>query len=104
NLVLAARTAAACADRIVLEICAAGAESAETGAVLRLHALNVLERRAPDLLNEGAAPPGLLDLLWEARRRTCDELAPRAAELAAAFDLPAPVTAPTAFLVGPTGP
>ncbi|GAA1863356.1 acyl-CoA dehydrogenase [Actinomadura bangladeshensis] len=107
NLVLAARTAAACADRIVLEICAAEAGSAEAagaGAVLRLHALNVLERRAPDLLNEGAAPPGLLDLLWEARRRTCDELAPNAAELAAAFDLPAPVTAPTAFLTGPTGP
>ncbi|CNG39889.1 acyl-CoA oxidase [Mycobacterium tuberculosis] len=101
NLVLAARTAAACADRIVLEICAAGAGTGGTGGVLRLHALNVLERRAPDLLNEGAAPPGLLDRVWAARRRTCDELAPRAAELAAAFELPAPVTAPTAFLTGP---
>ncbi|MEU5991680.1 acyl-CoA dehydrogenase [Spirillospora sp. NPDC047418] len=105
NLVLAARTAGACADRIVLEICAAAATApAGTGAVLRLHALNILERRAPDLLNEGVAPPGILDQVWAARRRTCDELAPHAADLAAAFDLPAPVTAPTAFLTGLTGP
>jgi acyl-CoA oxidase len=103
NLVLAARTASACADRIVLEICAAATAAApdELGPVLRLHALNVLDRRGPDLLNEGAAPPGILDEVWAARRRACDELAPRAAELAAAFRLPAPLTAPTAFLTAP---
>ncbi|NVI86849.1 acyl-CoA dehydrogenase, partial [Actinomadura sp. BRA 177] len=105
NLVLAARTASACADRIVLEICAAVVDTGpdELGPVLRLHALNVLDRRAPDLLNEGAAPPGILDEVWAARRRACDQLAPRAAELAAAFALPAPVTAPTAFLTAPPG-
>lgn len=105
NLVLAARTAAACADRIVLEICAASAAADPDGLgpVLRLHALNVLDRRAPDLLNEGAAPPGFLDEVWAARRRACDVLAPRAADLAAAFELPAPVTAPAAFLTGPAG-
>ena len=102
NLVLAARTAAACADRVVLEILAAAGEGRgdAEAAVLRLHALNLLERRAADLLNEGAAPPGILDQLWAARRRTCDALAPRAAELAAAFELPAALTAPTAFLTG----
>ncbi|MFB4310225.1 hypothetical protein [Actinomadura sp. GTD37] len=100
NLALAARTATACADRVVLEILAA-ASGAGQGTVLRLHALNLLERRAADLLNEGVAPPGMLDELWAARRRACDELAPRAGELAAAFGLPAAVTAPTAFLTGP---
>lgn len=100
NLALAERTATACADRIILEIlaAAAGAGPRALGPVLRLHALDRLERRAAVLLNEGVVPPGILDELWAARRRTCDELAPRAAELAAAFDLPAPVTAPTAFL------
>ncbi|TDD28588.1 hypothetical protein E1287_32445 [Actinomadura sp. KC06] len=100
NLVLAARTAAASADRIVLEIVGAAAESGPPALrpVLGLHALNVLERRAADLLNEGAAPPGFLDEVWAARRRACDELAPRAGSLAAAFELPAPVTSPTAFL------
>ncbi|MFI0487411.1 acyl-CoA dehydrogenase [Actinomadura sp. 9N215] len=103
NLALAARTASACADRIVLEIVCAAAESgpAELRPVLGLHALNMLERRAADLLNEGAAPPGFLDEVWAARRRACDELAPRAGALAAAFELPAPVTAPTAFLTAP---
>ncbi len=103
NLTLAARTAGACADRLVLEICAAALDTgpAALRPVLRLHALNLLERRAADLLNEGAAPPGILDEIWAARRRTCDELAPRAGELAAALDLPAQITAPTAFLEGP---
>ncbi|TMQ91422.1 hypothetical protein ETD83_30920, partial [Actinomadura soli] len=88
NLTLAARTAAGCADRIVLEIVAAAAESGpgELRPVLGLHALNLLERRAADLLNEGAAPPGFLDEVWAARRRDCDELAPRAGALAAAFE------------------
>jgi acyl-CoA oxidase len=100
NLVLAARTATACADRIVLEILAAASAGGPPAVrpVLRLHALDRLERRAADLLNEGVAPPGLLDEVWAARRRTCDEIAPGAADLAAALDLPAPVTAPTAFL------
>ncbi|TDC79067.1 acyl-CoA dehydrogenase [Actinomadura sp. 7K507] len=100
NLVLAARTAAACADRLVLEICAAALDAgpAELRPVLRLHALNLLDRRAADLLNEGVAPPGVLDEVWAARRRACDELAPRAGQLAAAFELPAAITAPTAFL------
>ncbi|MFF4234315.1 acyl-CoA dehydrogenase [Actinomadura geliboluensis] len=103
NLALAARTAAACADRIVLEICAAAAAvgPAELARVLHLHALNVVDRRAADLLDEGAAPPGTLEDVRAARRRACDALAPAAADLAAAFDLPAPVTAPTAFLTGP---
>ncbi|MEU8120633.1 acyl-CoA dehydrogenase [Spirillospora sp. NPDC049024] len=101
NLALAARTATACADRVILEILAAadGAGPRALGPVLRLHALDRLERRAAGLLNEGVVPPGFLDEVWAARRRTCDELAPRAAELAAAFELPAPVTAPAAFLV-----
>ncbi|MFI0408948.1 hypothetical protein [Actinomadura sp. 3N508] len=79
NLVLAARTAAACADRTVLEILAAAAGSGpgELAPVLGLHALNLLDRRA------------------------CDELAPRAGALAAAFELPAPLTAPAAFLTTP---
>ncbi|MEO3824303.1 acyl-CoA dehydrogenase [Actinomadura sp. B10D3] len=100
NLVLAARTATACADRVVLEILASALDSGPRalGPVLRLHALDRLERRAADLLNEGVVPPGLLDELWAARRRTCDELAPGAQDLAAALDLPAPVTAPAAFL------
>lgn len=100
NLALAERTATACADRIILEILAAAAGTGPRalGPVLRLHALDRLERRAAVLLNEGVVPPGILDELWAARRRTCDELAPRAGELAAAFDLPAPVTAPAAFL------
>ncbi|WUI03257.1 hypothetical protein OHR68_16085 [Spirillospora sp. NBC_00431] len=103
NLALAARTADACADRIVLEIAAApaGAGPGPLRDVLGLHALNVLERRAADLLNEGAVPPGFLDEVWAARRRACDGLAPRAGELAAAFELPAPLTAPTAFLTAP---
>ncbi|MFC4053619.1 acyl-CoA dehydrogenase [Actinomadura syzygii] len=107
NLVLAARTAGACADRLVLEILAAAPAAAAPDArpllrrVLGLHALNLLERRAADLLNEGAAPPGVLDRLWAARRRVCDELAPHAGELAAAFELPAAVTAPSAFLTAP---
>src|SRR5690606_12421844 len=63
NLVLAARTAQTFADRIVLEICAAALDSTAPpllAPVLRLHALNVLDRRAADLLNEGVAPPGIL--------------------------------------------
>ncbi|WP_141575326.1 acyl-CoA dehydrogenase [Actinomadura sp. WMMA1423] len=100
NLALAARTADACADRVVLEILAAAAGDGPRalGPVLRLHALDRLERRASALLNEGVVPPGFLDEVWAARRRTCDELAPRAQELAAAFELPAPVAAPAAFL------
>jgi acyl-CoA oxidase len=99
-LALAARTAATCADRTVLEILR---DAADTGPdalrpVLTLHALTMADHRAADLLNEGVAPPGTLDELAAARRRACDDLAPRAAALAAAFDLPAPVTAPAAFL------
>jgi acyl-CoA oxidase len=103
NLALAARTATACADRIVLEICAAAAAAGPEplARVLHLHALNLVERRAADLLDEGAAAPGLLEDVRAARRRACDALAPAAADLAAAFELPAPVTAPTAFLTGP---
>ncbi|TDC60462.1 hypothetical protein E1200_30390, partial [Actinomadura sp. GC306] len=103
NLALAARTASACADRLVLEICAAALDTgpAELRPVLGLHALDLLEHRAADMLNEGVAPPGILDRIWAERRRTCDELAPRAAGLAAAFELPPEVTAPTAFLHTP---
>ncbi|WP_131743198.1 acyl-CoA dehydrogenase [Actinomadura roseirufa] len=102
NLALAARTAAACAERTVLEILSEALESgpAALRPVLTLYALDRLERRAADLLNEGVVPPGVLDEVWALRRRTCDELAPRAGELAAAFELPAAITAPVAALLG----
>ncbi|MFV2172971.1 acyl-CoA dehydrogenase [Actinomadura sp. LOL_016] len=100
NLVLAARTATACADRITLEILGRALDTgpAALRPVLTLHALNWIDRRAAALLNEGVLPPGALDEAWAARRRVCEELAPRAGDLAAAFDLPAEITAPTAFL------
>ncbi|QFG26740.1 hypothetical protein F7P10_00150 [Actinomadura sp. WMMB 499] len=102
NLVLAARTATACADRITVEILGRALDTgpAPLRPVLTLHALNMIDRRAADLLNEGVLPPGALEEVWAARRRVCDELAPRAGDLAAAFDLPAEITAPTAFLTG----
>lgn len=102
NLVLAARTATACADRITLEILVRALDTgpAALRPVLTLHALNWIDRRAADLLNEGVLPPGALDEAWAARRRVCDDLAPRAGDLAAAFDLPAEITAPTTFLTG----
>lgn len=102
NLALAARTATACADRTLLEILEAAVASGP--GVLRplfgLHALNWLERRGGDLLNEGVVPPGVLDEVRALRRRVCDELAPRAADLAAAFELPPVITAPTASVMG----
>ncbi|TDD67144.1 acyl-CoA dehydrogenase [Actinomadura rubrisoli] len=99
NLVLAARTARACADRTVLEILGGALEAGPDALrpVLGLHALNWIDRRAGDLLNEGVVPPGALEEVWALRRRVCDELAPRAADLAAALELPAPITAPGAF-------
>ncbi|QKG19249.1 acyl-CoA dehydrogenase [Actinomadura verrucosospora] len=102
NLVLAARTATACADRVTLEICDAAAQAgpAALRPVLHLHALNWMARRADGLLDEGVVPPGWLQDVHAARRRVCDELAPRAAELAAAFELPPVITAPTTFLTG----
>ncbi|OLT26018.1 hypothetical protein BJF79_43800 [Actinomadura sp. CNU-125] len=102
NLVLAARTAAACADRITVEILCRALDTgpAALRPVLTLDALNRIDRRAADLLNEGVLPPGALDEVWAARRRVCDELAPRAGDLAAAFDLPPEITAPAAFLTG----
>ncbi|MBE1536312.1 acyl-CoA dehydrogenase family protein [Actinomadura algeriensis] len=100
NLALAARTATAGADRITAEILGRALDTgpAALRPVLTLHALNRIDRRAADLLNEGVLPPGALDEVWAARRRVCDELAPRAGELAAAFDLPPEITAPTTFL------
>ncbi|GGV38768.1 hypothetical protein GCM10010182_73880 [Actinomadura cremea] len=100
NLVLAARTATACADRITLEILGRALDTgpAALRPVLTLHALDWIDRRAAALLNEGVLPPGALDEAWAARRRVCAELAPRAGDLAAGFDLPAEITAPTAFL------
>ncbi|WP_084265742.1 acyl-CoA dehydrogenase [Actinomadura macra] len=102
NLVLAARTATACADRMILEIVAAAVQSgpAVLRPVLGLHALNWLDRRAGELLNEGVVAPGVLDEVWALRRRACEALAPRAAELVAAFELPAAVTAPPASFTG----
>ncbi|WP_245679135.1 acyl-CoA dehydrogenase [Actinomadura hibisca] len=106
NLALATRTATLLADRTMLEIVASAAASAAgTGPaglrpVLALHALGWLERRADVLLNEGVLGPGALDRVWEARRGVCDELAPRADELAAAFELPASITAPAGFVTG----
>jgi acyl-CoA oxidase len=102
NLVLAAQTATACADRLTLEICDAALESGPQALrpVLRLHALNWMARRAAGLLDEGVVPPGWLQEVHAARRRACDELAPRAGELAEAFELPPVITAPAAFLTG----
>ncbi|MFG2001483.1 acyl-CoA dehydrogenase [Spirillospora sp. NPDC048911] len=104
NLSLAVRTATACADRTVLEILAAACEpEAVSGSgplrpLLGLHALGWLERRAGVLLDEGVAEPGLLERVAERRRAVCDALAPDAAALAAALELPPEVTAPTAFV------
>ncbi|KAB2349058.1 acyl-CoA dehydrogenase [Actinomadura rudentiformis] len=111
NLSLAVRTATACADRTMLEILAAACEpepgsepASAAGAagtlrpLLGLHALGWLERRAGVLLDEGVAEPGLLERVWERRGALCDELAGDAAALAAAFELPSEVTAPTAFV------
>ncbi|MFC9974576.1 acyl-CoA dehydrogenase [Spirillospora sp. NPDC127200] len=101
NLALATRTATLLADRTVLEIVAAAAsDSAALRPVLSLYALEWLERRADVLLNEGVLGPGALDRVWEARRGVCDRLAPRAEELAAAFELPASITAPAGFVAG----
>ncbi|MGK5558084.1 acyl-CoA dehydrogenase [Actinomadura kijaniata] len=102
NLALASRTATALGDRMVLTILA---ETLGDGpAVLRplagLHALEWMERRADVLLNEGVAGAGLLDRVWGARRRVCDALAPHAAELVAAFDLPGTFGAPAAWVAG----
>ncbi|WP_131755088.1 acyl-CoA dehydrogenase [Actinomadura fibrosa] len=101
NLVLAARTAVACADRTMLEILVTSLEEGPEllGPVLRLHALNWLDRRAGDLLNEGVVPAGVLDEVWALRAEVCDALAPRAADLAAGLDLPAPITAPAAGIL-----
>ncbi|MFI6519052.1 acyl-CoA dehydrogenase [Spirillospora sp. NPDC050679] len=101
NLALATRTATLLADRTMLEIVAAAAsDSARLRPVLSLYALEWLERRADVLLNEGVLGPGALDRVWEARRGVCDRLAPRAEELAAAFELPASITAPAGFVTG----
>ncbi|MGI5169605.1 acyl-CoA dehydrogenase [Spirillospora sp. CA-253888] len=102
NLALATRTATLLADRTMLEIVAAAAASGPAGLrpVLSLYALEWLERRADVLLNEGVLGPGTLDRVWEARRGVCDRLAPRAEELAAAFELPASITAPARFVAG----
>ncbi|MWA06652.1 hypothetical protein F8568_041165 [Actinomadura sp. LD22] len=102
NLALAARTATACADRVTLEICDAAAQAgpAPLQPVLRLHAVNWMARRAAGLLDQGVVPPGWLAEVDAARRRACDELAPRAGELAAAFELPPVITEPAAFLTG----
>ncbi|GAA4062907.1 acyl-CoA dehydrogenase [Actinomadura miaoliensis] len=100
NLALAARTATACADRVLLEIAAeACASDPAVAPLLRLYALRWAERRAGALLNEGVAAAGLLDRVEELRRRVCDEVMPRAAEYAQAFDLPAEITAPASFVL-----
>ncbi|MBT2211969.1 acyl-CoA dehydrogenase [Actinomadura sp. NEAU-AAG7] len=106
NLALAARTARACADRTVLEIVAGAAESGPPALrrTLALYALDWLEGRAGDLLNEGVARPGVLEEAAETRRRVGDALAPDAAELAAALELPAEVTAPPASFTRAGGP
>ncbi|MEU6040416.1 acyl-CoA dehydrogenase [Actinomadura sp. NPDC047616] len=100
NLALAARTATACADRVLLEIAAeACASDPAVAPLLRLYALRWAERRAGALLNKGVAAAGLLDRVEELRRRVCDEVMPRAAEYAQALDLPAEITAPASFVL-----
>ncbi|WP_019633274.1 acyl-CoA dehydrogenase [Actinomadura atramentaria] len=103
ELALATRAATAHADRAVLRI---AADAAETGPprlrpLMRLFALDWIEDRAGVLLNEGAAGPGLLDRVWEARRAVTDALTPADADaLTAALDLPAALTAPADFITG----
>jgi len=101
NLALAQATALACADRTMLEIVAAASQEGppQLAPLLRLFALDRLERRSGALLNEGVAGPGLVDRIWAERRAVCDELAPAAASIAAALDVPPEVTAPTAFVL-----
>ncbi|MFC5751333.1 acyl-CoA dehydrogenase [Actinomadura rugatobispora] len=102
NLVLAARTATACADRMVLETLAGVWEQAPEPlrALLRFYALGWMDRRAGQLLDEGVLAPGSLERVWALRGEVGDVLAPRAAELAEAFELPAEITAPTSFVPG----
>ncbi|WP_272497908.1 acyl-CoA dehydrogenase [Actinomadura terrae] len=102
NLALAARTARACADRTVLEIVAGAAAAGPPvlARTLALYALDWLDGRAGDLLNEGVVRPGVLEGVAAARRRVCDALAPDAAALAAALELPAEVCAPPASFTG----
>ncbi|WP_395107143.1 hypothetical protein [Actinomadura sp. SCN-SB] len=115
NLTLAARTAEACADRLVLEILTGAAPGGggpdapvdvpegALGDVLRLYALGWMDRRGGRLLNEGVVAPGTLDRVWELRGRVAGALAPHAGRLAAAFELPAEITAPGAFVPGAHG-
>ncbi|WP_433338744.1 acyl-CoA dehydrogenase [Spirillospora sp. CA-294931] len=101
ELTLAARTATACADRIVLEILADACQSgpAVLRPLLALHALNWMDRAAGTLLNEGVLAPGDLDRVWRRRGELCDELAPAAGSIAAAFELPEEVVAPASFVL-----
>ena len=102
NLALAARTASACADRMVLETLAQvwedGAEPLR--GVLAFYALGWMERRAGWLLEEQVLAPGSMERVWELRGRVGERLAPRAGELAAAFELPEEITAPVSFVAG----
>ncbi|XVQ15623.1 acyl-CoA dehydrogenase [Spirillospora sp. CA-255316] len=102
NLVLAARTATACADRMVLETLAQAWEGAPEPlrGLLRFYALGWMDRRAGQLLDEGVLAPGSLERVWALRGEVGDVLAPRAQELAEAFELPAEITAPTSFVPG----
>ncbi|MFB4320525.1 acyl-CoA dehydrogenase [Actinomadura sp. 21ATH] len=102
NLALAARTARACGDRMVLEVCAraAGSGPAVLRPLLGLHALGWMDRRAGTLLDAGVLEPGSLQRVWDLRGRLGEELAPRAAELAAALEVPAEVAAPVSFVPG----
>ncbi|MFI0356339.1 acyl-CoA dehydrogenase [Actinomadura sp. 9N407] len=102
NLVAAARTAQACADRMVLEICAGAAASGPPllRPLLALYALGWMDRRSGRLLNEGVLAPGALERVWDLRGRVGEELAPRAAELAAALDIPPEVMPPVSFVPG----
>ncbi|MQY08786.1 hypothetical protein [Actinomadura macrotermitis] len=102
NLALASLTAGVSAERAELAVVAeaAAAGPAVLRPLLALHALEWVERRAGALLSEGVAGPGLLDLVWQARREIGDALAGQAQALAAGLDLPEWLTAPVEAVTG----
>ncbi|WP_053174624.1 acyl-CoA dehydrogenase family protein [Nonomuraea sp. SBT364] len=86
HLALAARTATALADRVILEILQDGPPRLRP--VFRWFALDWAERRAGLLLDEAIAVPPLIGRIRALRDELCAELMPRTPELVEAFELP----------------